>query len=108
VFRRPPAETNTDIEDLIKRVIGLPGDAIEARNGTVLINGQPLAEPYVNPVCNGTSDFGPVAVPAGQLFVMGDNRCGSRDSRMFGTIDQDLVRGRAFAKFFPFDRVGWL
>jgi signal peptidase I len=108
VFSRPPAQINSTVKDLIKRVVGLPGETIEGKDRTVLINGQPLSEPYVNPPCNGTDDFSPIVVPAGQIFVMGDNRCGSSDSRVFGPIDQDLVVGRATARIYPLGRWGWL
>jgi signal peptidase I len=62
----------------------------------------------VNPACNGTNDFGPITVPKGQIWVMGDNRCFSEDSRVFGTINQDLVVGRAFVRVWPLNHLGWL
>jgi signal peptidase I len=108
VFSRPPAETDTAIKDLIKRVIGLPGETVEGKNSQVYVNGQPLIEPYVNPACGGTQDFAPRVVPAGDIFVMGDNRCNSSDSRVFGPVDQDLVVGRAMARIYPFGHLGWL
>ncbi|MGE0307217.1 MAG: signal peptidase I [Acidimicrobiia bacterium] len=108
VFSRPPAESDQTIKDLIKRVIGLPGDSVSAKNNVVYIGDQPLDEPYVNPACGGTRDFGPVVVPDGELFVMGDNRCNSEDSRVFGTISDDLVVGRAFVRVWPLDHLGWL
>ena len=86
VFRKPP---NLDVseDDLIKRVVALPGETVQGRGGKVYVNGAPLDEPYVEPLCHGTGDFGPTTVPAGTLWVMGDNRCNSSDSRVFGPIE---------------------
>ncbi|MBT8241085.1 MAG: signal peptidase I [Acidimicrobiia bacterium] len=105
VFRRPDDQPG-DIRDLIKRVIALPGEAVEGRNSSIYINDQLLVEPYLNGDRFG--DFGPVTVPEGELFMMGDNRDQSLDSRRFGTIDEDRVIGRAFFLFWPFDRMGML
>ena len=107
VFTRPPKETNTDIKDLIKRVVGLPGESVEGRDGHILIDGRTLTEPYLDPG-KATTDFGPVTIPAGSLFVMGDNRDHSQDSRFFGPIEQRTVVGRAFLRIWPFGRLGWL
>ena len=107
VFRRPP-DFPVEDEDLIKRVVALPGETVEGSNRQVLVDGKPLAEPYVEPACRGTEDFAPVTVPAGQLWVMGDNRCNSSDSRVFGPITEDLLVGRAFVLAWPFDRLSWL
>jgi signal peptidase I len=107
VFRRP---ANIDIpdDDLIKRVIGLPGEKVEGHDRHVYINGRQLQEPYVQADCGGTADFPAVTVPTGHAFVMGDNRCDSTDSRVFGPIDTGLVVGRAFVLIWPFGRIGWL
>ena len=107
VFKRPPGETNKEIKDLIKRVIGLPGESVEGRDGHIVIDGRVLTEPYLDPG-KLTSDFGPKQIPAGMVFVMGDNRNNSEDSRVFGPIDKRLIVGRAFVKIWPFSRVGWL
>jgi signal peptidase I len=101
--RSPPTAAVAAPDDLIKRVVAVAGDTIEARHGTVLLNGTALIEPYVS---SPTSDFGPVVVPNGRLFVMGDNRANSSDSRVFGTIDQGSVIGSAFARTWPLSRVG--
>lgn len=92
VFDRPPKMTNPDVAQIVKRVIGLGGEQVQARDGQVIIDGRALIEPYV-PVGSLTSDFGPVAVPAGQLWVMGDNRTASQDSRFYGPISEALVLG---------------
>jgi signal peptidase I len=93
---------------LIKRVIGLPGDTIKMRKGVVRINGVPLREPYLNPLRD-LRDFGPQKVPPDTLFVMGDNRANSNDSRfLLGPIPMDRVVGKAFVVIWPPSRVGWL
>jgi signal peptidase I len=86
-------------ELLIKRVIGLPGDRIEVRNGHVFINRVPLDEPYIVLPANG--DYGPVDVPPLQLFVMGDNRNYSNDSRTFGPVPMQDIVGRAWFSYWP-------
>jgi signal peptidase I len=88
-------------KDFIKRVIGLPGDTVEIHQGTVFVNGTPLNEPYLSPIKDRGS-FGPYLVPAGSLFVMGDNRTDSDDSRgSLGYIPIDRVVGRAFVIVWP-------
>lgn len=103
-------------EHLIKRVIGLPGDTVACCDsaGRVTVNGQPLDEPYVYPG-NAPSDMTfEVTVPAGRIWVMGDHREASQDSRWHqdlpgqGTVPLDLVVGRAVLLIWPFDRLGWL
>ncbi len=105
VFRRPDDQPG-EIRDLIKRVIALPGETIEGRDSQIYINDQLLIEPYLDG--NRFGDFGPTEVPEGELFMMGDNRDQSLDSRRFGTIEDDRIVGRAFFLFWPFDRVGSL
>jgi signal peptidase I len=107
VFRSPPGEDNPEIKDLIKRVIGLPGETVEGRDGRVYINGNPLKEPYL-PAGTTTSSFGPEKIPPGHLWVMGDNRSNSKDSRFFHTIAEDLVVGRAFIKVWPLGSISLL
>ena len=96
-------------DELIKRVIGLPGEEVEARDGHVLIDGRVLREPYL-PAGVRTEDFGPVEVPKGRVFVMGDNRGNSHDSRFsdIGTIDIDDLVGRAIARVWPPSRTAFL
>jgi len=100
-------------EDFVKRVIGLPGDVVEIRAGTVLVDGDPLKEPYVNSADPDTSSFGPVTVPGGMLFVLGDNRRHSGDSRFpppagLGYVPIDTVIGKAFVMVWPPSRIGWV
>ncbi|MDH3682683.1 MAG: signal peptidase I [Acidimicrobiia bacterium] len=106
VFTRPDQEPG-EIRDLIKRVIGLPGETVEARDNSIYINGQRLHEPYLDEGIV-TADFGPTVVPEGEVFVMGDNRADSYDSRWFGTVTEDQVIGRAFVLFWPVNRVSSL
>lgn len=95
--------------ELIKRIIGLPGETIEGRDGHVFINGRRLLEPYLSAEVV-TSDFGPVEIPAGRVFMMGDNRTNSHDSRYgdIGTIDIDTIVGRAIGRIWPPGRNAFL
>lgn len=94
-------------EDYIKRVVALEGETVEGRGGHVYVDGLLLDEPYL-PEAVVTSDFGPVIVPPNQLWVMGDNRQNSGDSRVFGPITEDSVVGRTVLRLFPLRRTGFL
>lgn len=85
---------------LIKRVIGLPGDTVEGRDGHVYVNGELLLEPYL-PKGTVTSSFGPVRILPGHVWVMGDNRGDSEDSRFFGSVPAHSVVGRAVWRVWP-------
>ncbi|HET9077829.1 MAG TPA: signal peptidase I [Acidimicrobiales bacterium] len=104
VFKKPPNDYSPGIKDLIKRVIGLPGETISARGGSVYIDGRPLPEPWL-PKGTTTANFAPVHVPAGDYFVMGDNRGNSADSRVIGPISGSLIVGRAFLIIWPVGRI---
>lgn len=93
-------------ETLIKRVVGLPGDRVTIRSGIVYVNGQRLTEPYV--VFRDARSFAPVTVPANSLYVLGDNRADSDDSRFFGCIPIAQVLGRADAGIWPLRQFGLL
>lgn len=95
-------------EDFIKRVIGLPGDTVELRRGALLVNGSRVREPYLAGPPD-TRSYGPVEVPAASLFVLGDNRLQSNDSRFaLGFVPIDRVEGRAFVIIWPPSRAGWV
>lgn len=91
----------TPRSEFIKRVIGTPGDIVEAREGDVWVNGERLDEPYLRDPDYEHPDFGPLEVPAGAYFVMGDNRASSQDSRFFGPIPGEDIVGRAFVIIWP-------
>jgi signal peptidase I len=95
---------------LIKRVIGLPGEKLEVRNRVVYINDAPLNadfHAFHNPFdlsrMEVRDDFGPVTIPSGKYFMMGDNRENSKDSRFWGYLDRDLIIGRAFVIYWSRD-----
>ena len=98
----PPSD-----RDFIKRVVGLPGDTINCRGGRLVRNGQPVDEPYLD---DDTSTEGCRETRVGndELFVMGDNRANSQDSRSFGAIRRSDVVGRAFVRIWPLNHIGWL
>jgi signal peptidase I len=121
VVFQPPEGFEQGGVPFIKRVIGLPGDAITLENGRVFVTppgGSPvrLDEPYVVQVDNETAPTLPRdsertsewTVPDGQYFVMGDNRPQSQDSRFFGPIERDAIIGRAWLRYFPLDRIGFM
>ena len=98
---------------LIKRVVGVPGDRIQLRGGTLYVNGEPQEEPYVhaNPCVRHmprTCAFGPVRVPRGHVFLMGDNRAYSHDSRFFGAVPEENVEAEAFLRYWPPGRIATL
>jgi signal peptidase I len=110
VFKFP----NEPERDFIKRVIGLPGETLELRNKKVYVNGQPLDEPYVH-FLEPASDsdevtrfdvrerYGPVRVPDGHYFVMGDNRDNSQDSRYWGFLPRGFIKGKALMIYWSYD-----
>jgi signal peptidase I len=106
VFERPPGQESA-IKDLIKRVVGLSGESIEAHDGAVYIDGKKLDEPYL--VDGVTTENLPLQkVPKDKIFVMGDNRGDSADSRVFGPIPESTIVGRAFVRVWPFPDISLL
>jgi signal peptidase I len=95
-------------KDFIKRVVALPGETIEIHRGTVIVDGRELDEPYLSQIAD-MGDFAPHTVPPDRVFVMGDNRTSSSDSRTtLGDIPYDNVIGRAFVVIWPPSRLRWL
>lgn len=92
---------------LIKRVVGLPGDTIEVSQGILFVNGERRREPYVNDEYrNLQGPYGPQTVPEDHVFVMGDNRANSQDSRFFGPVPEESLIGEALFRFWPPGRMG--
>ena len=107
VFDRPGGPGADGISELIKRVVALPGETIEAEDGRVMIDGEFLDEDYL-PDDVTTSSFGPETIPEGHVWVMGDNRNFSDDSRRFKTIPEEDIVGTAFVIIWPLGEVGTL
>lgn len=124
VFEKPPGETSK-INDLIKRVVALPGETLEQQGNDIYIDlgsgpqkltesyikdpqdiGQPIG--WVQGCANPSTERNKCTIPAGHVWVMGDNRGHSHDSRVFGPIDEDLIVGRAFVKVWPLNKIGFL
>ncbi len=110
VFEPPDTWATDDGTPFIKRVIGVGGDVVEIEEGRVVINGTALEEPYVyeGQSTDATGPSSTWTVGAGELFVMGDHRGSSADSRVFGSIPRESVIGRAWLRYWPFDTFGIL
>jgi signal peptidase I len=98
----------SDDDTLIKRVVGLEGDEIRVQGGLLFVNGEPQQEPYLNEEETFRGYYGPSIVPEGHVFVMGDNRDNSADSRVFGPLPSDNVKGEAFLRFWPISKISGL
>ena len=109
VFKHPPREQcggdTGPNSDLVKRIIGMPGDELTSRNNTIYVNGKKLVEHWQHDPNLG-SDIGYVKVPKGQYFMMGDNRPSSCDSRMWGTLPKSLVVGKVVLRIWPLSHFG--
>ncbi|MDR1966783.1 MAG: signal peptidase I [Synergistaceae bacterium] len=92
--------------DFVKRLIGLPGDKVEIIGGRVFVNDREIAEPYVQHPDNFT--MAPEVIPAGSYFCLGDNRANSQDSRFWGYVKTDFMRGPAVFRYWPPGRIGLL
>jgi signal peptidase I len=111
VFKTPPAaasclEGGGAGQTFVKRLIGLPGDHLVQRNGVLRVNGERLEEPYLEPQRRGGRDF-TADVPAGNYFMMGDNRTQSCDSREWGPVPRENLIGPVFAVYWPPQRIGF-
>jgi signal peptidase I len=107
VFEAPDGASTSEVKDLIKRVVGLPGETIEGRGGEIYIDGKPLNEPYL-PREIRSREFPAEKVPPHRLWVLGDNRQDSKDSTFFKSIDENTVVGRAFVRIWPLGALGLL
>ncbi len=94
-----------DVQDYIKRVVGLPGDMVEVDGGAIYVNGEELVEKFETRAPD-YSHYGPITVPPGEVFVLGDNRSNSQDSHVIGTVPIRNIEGRAEAVFWPPNRIG--
>jgi len=105
VFHRPPGQEAATIKDLIKRVVAVEGDRVEARDGQLMVNGEFVDEPYL---ASGTRTEMDRAydLKRGEVFVMGDNRGQSADSRVFGPIKKSSIIGHAYFRVWPIGRFG--
>ncbi|MFO7919012.1 MAG: signal peptidase I [Anaerolineae bacterium] len=101
VVLRPPQKSS---EPLIKRVVGLPGERLEIHDGRVYVDDELVDEPYLNQPTVGTLD--PILIPEEHVFVMGDNRRASNDSRAFGVVAFDDIIGRAWLRYWPPTEIG--
>jgi signal peptidase I len=114
VVFHPPENVTADAEPYIKRVIGEPGDTVELRDGLVYVNGVELQEPYLYtgedglPQPTDPADEDSWVIPDGYLFVMGDHREASADSRVFGPIAIDSVIGRGALRYWPLGKIGFI
>jgi signal peptidase I len=123
VFRRPPADTSSDVDDLIKRVIAGPGQTVRVANCRVYVDGKEISQPYLpsgwqnrdSEYCTtwvtgpGTANLpDPYKVPVGYYFVMGDNRTNSDDSRYWGPLPANYIVGRAFVIMWPPSHLAFL
>ena len=94
-----------DDQTLIKRVVGVAGDEIQVQGGVLYVNGEAQDEPYLNDADLSRGFYGPTVVPEGHIFVMGDNRGNSADSRVFGPLLLENLKGEAFMRFWPVSNI---
>jgi signal peptidase I len=93
-------------KSFIKRVVGVPGDQLEIRNGIVYVNGMRIPEPYLRPEYQDFRSFEKTRIPPSQYFVLGDHRNSSNDSRNWGFVAQSLIYGKAIFSYWPFSKFG--
>jgi signal peptidase I len=110
VFKAPPAvksDCQDDVADLVKRVIGVPGDHLTSKGNTIYVNGKPLDQKWSHYTPIGDTPIGSVTVPKGQYYMMGDNHANSCDSRYWGTVPRSDIIGKVFLKFWPLSQLDW-
>lgn len=109
VFKAPPdvkTDCDDDVADLVKRVIGVPGDHLTSKGNTIYVNGKPLDQKWSHYTALGTA-IGHVTVPPGEYFMMGDNHSNSCDSRTWGMVPRSSIIGKVFLKFWPLSQWQW-
>jgi signal peptidase I len=104
VVFKPPAAADFD-GDFVKRIIGLPGETIKVQDGVVYINDKPLKEPFITPDRAPVERFSPFIIPEDEVFAMGDNRNNSRDSRSWGALPIQNIKGKAWWRYWPLNRM---
>jgi signal peptidase I len=108
VFKAPPAENcGEPVTDLVKRVIGIPGDTLTSKGNTIYVNGQALDEKWTHTEPLGQA-IGHVHLGPNQYFMMGDNHSDSCDSRMWGPVPRSDIIGKAFVRIWPLSRIGFI
>jgi signal peptidase I len=106
VFRFPYGKPGEESKDFIKRVLGMPGETLQVKDGVVYINGKPLAEKHT--MNKDMANYGPVQIPSDSYFMMGDNRPNSADSRYWGFLPKQYMIGPAVVRIWPLTRFGLL
>jgi signal peptidase I len=101
-------ESSDGESDLVKRVVGVPGDKVEVVRGSLYVNEERWEESYLNYELPDNKDYGPITVPERHVFVMGDNRANSADSRYIGPVPLEYIEGEAFMRIWPLDQLGFL
>ncbi len=99
-------EGSGEHDDLVKRIIGLPGDTLEVREGKVWINGEAIEEPYLKAAPE--YEYGPIQIPEGAYLVFGDNRNNSKDSHVWGFVPEENIEGKVLLRYWPLERWGAL
>lgn len=104
MFTAPEGSGEND--DLVKRIIGLPGETLEVREGSVWINGEPIVEPYLKEAPE--YEYGPTRIPEGSYLAFGDNRNNSKDSHVWGFVPEGNIEGKVLIRYWPMERWGTL
>lgn len=99
-----PPQGSGESDDLVKRIVGLPGESLEVREGKVWINGMVLEEPYLDQAPK--YSYGPLKIPENAYIMFGDNRNNSKDAHIWGVLPKENIEGRVLLRYWPLDRFG--